>query len=319
MEVSQHPTDHATVEIDHCRPCQLTWFDDGEATTLTGPGPKPKPKPLAHLDSETRNELLMAQARMTMESTRYEAELRQEPSDTSGLATIGSLMGFPVEDNAPVRRVFPVLSWGMGIAVLCGGVWAIFHLEQTWDTVGFYGEAPLRGGGVPALLSLVVDPRPFSVLLNAGVLFRLGDNVEDALGRVGFMILTASATLAAWVVHAAVLYTPGRPMTGLTAAAAAMAVFYAFRFPRVRLGWFDYRRTGGWFSSNEGGWFLIKVRAAVSGWVLAAMVTPWTMAEYQMPNSWLEALVGAGVGAVAFWAFGNGMIHHPDEEHRRTR
>lgn len=314
MEVSQHPMGTDTVELDHCRPCQLIWFDTDELTALTGPDPKPKADPLAHLDNDVRMELLQAQARLTMESTRFEGELSEAPSDTSDLATLGALVGFPVEDNAPARRVLPVLSWGLGAAILCGGVWALTDLDRTWETVGFYGEAPLRGGGLPALKSLLVDPRPVSVLLNAVVLFRLGDNVEDVLGRLGFAALMASATLAAWVTHATMLYTPDRPMTGLTAAAAALAVFYALRFPKVRLGWFVYRRSAGWFSQNEGEWALIGVRWAVGGWIAAALYAPWAMADYGTPNSWLEALVGAVVGAVAFWSFGSGMIHHPDDE-----
>ena len=314
MEVSQHPLAQATVELDHCRRCQLIWFDEGEAIALTGPEPKPKPDPLAHLDKEARMEVLQAQARLTMESKKFEGELSEEPADTSGLATLGALVGFPVEDNAPARRVLPVLSWGLGAVILCGGVWALTDLERTWEAVGFYGEDPLRGGGLPALKSLLVDPRPFSVLLNAAVLFRLGDNVEDVLGRLGFVALLASATLAAWVTHATLLYTPDQPMTGLTSAAAALAVFYALRFPRVRLGWFLYRRSDGWFSQNEGGWELFGVRWAVAGWIVASLYAPWALVEYVHPNSWLEAVVGAIVGAVAFWSFGSGMIHHPDDE-----
>jgi len=314
MEVSQHPTGTGTVELDHCRACQLLWFDDGEVTALAGPEPEPPPDPLGHLDPVAREDVLHAQARLTMESTRFEREHSELPPDTSGVAMLGAMLGFPVEDNAPARRVLPLLSWGLGVAMLAGGAWALAHLDHTWETAGFYGEAPLKDGGLSALKSLVLDPRPLSVLLNVGVVFRLADNVEDVLGRVGFTILLTASTLAAWGVHAAFLSTPGRPMMGLTAAAAAIAVFYALRFPRVRLGWYAFQRGGGFFDREGFSWRMVEVRWAVPGWLAVAMFYPWMMAESEPPNSWLEAVVGAGVGAAAFWGFGRGLLRHPDEQ-----
>ncbi len=313
MGVITQTVDTGPVEVDVCQSCQIVWFDSGEDTDIAGALPAEKPDPLAHLSEEDRQEVRQAQARLALSSAKLKGDYQELPDSCSSFDQMGALFGIPVEAGAPPRSIFPVLSWGLVLAMAVGTLFAMSQGDLTYESYGFLAESPLHGGGVAALAGLLIDPRMVSVFLNAVVFIRLGDNVEDLFGHFGFVALLAAATLAGWGVHALVLATPGHPMFGLTSAAAAVAVVYALRFPHVQLGWYYYRRAG-FFRDQESGWTMQNVRWVVLEWLLLASATPWMMSEPEAPNSWAEALVGAAVGAVAWGLFGQGVLRHPDAE-----
>ena len=311
MTVVEQAIDGRPVELDLCRGCQLVWFDDGEDDQVAGTLPEPPPDPLAHLDPADQLEVRTATARLAMEAREHRAGYDDEPRHYTGLDKMGALLGFPVEDGAPTRSVTPWITWAVCAAAALGSVSALTHLDTVYSSVGFLAEAPLRGGGVPAVVGVFADPRPLSVVFNLGVLLRFGDNVEDLLGGVGYAALLGAATVAGWGVHALGLSHEGQPMMGLTAGASAVAVLYALRFPWVTLGWYQYHRQT-FFRRVEGGWWQVPVRWAVIGWVLLVAALPWMEAEPEVPNSWAEAFVGAAVGVGAWALFGKGVLQHPD-------
>lgn len=300
------------VELDVCRSCQLVWFDAGEDTRVAGELPTERPDPLGHLTPEARLEIQKAEAQLTMAAAKHQEGYEDTPGHVTGLDTMGAMLGLPVEVGAPARTVVPVVSWGLALAIAAGSVHAWLDMDRTFEAYGLLSDAPMRQAGVPAVVGLLTDPRPFSVLLNLGVFIRLGDNVENLLGRVGFVLLLGVASVSGWLVHVLGMGAAGRPMLGLTAAAAATFVLYALRYPDVRLGWYTYDRWS-WFRERESGWFTVPVRWAAVGWVALAAMVPWMEASPDVPNSWAEALVGAVVGVVAWGLFGRGVVRHPDE------
>lgn len=311
MSVVQQVVGADAIELDVCRGCQMVWFDNGEDTAVAGPLEE-EANPLAHLQPDAQLELKKAEARLMMASRQHHTGYADAPGADTEWNRLLSVFGMPVEDGEPVRRVLPLVSGVLTLGMVVFGVVALLMGDALYERWGFLAEEPLRGAGVPALGGLWLDPRPFSVALNVGVMWRLGDNVEDVLGHPGFIALVTTASVLGWVLHCTGLHPAGEPMFGLTSATAAIAVFYAMRFPDVRLAWYLLRESR--WSSQGSGWVMAPARQAVAWWMLAALSAPWIGAESALPGSGAEALVGAGVGWLAWRFFGTGVLRHPDEQ-----
>ena len=102
------------------------------------------------------------------------------------------------------------------------------------------GEATLRGGGDPnnalrLVVSLFLHGGWFHLIGNMWYLWIFGDNIEDRLGHVPFLLFYVACGLGASLIH--VLFNPGSPVPTIGASGAIAGVLGAyFRcFPRARV------------------------------------------------------------------------------------
>ena len=155
------------------------------------------------------------------------------------------------------------------------------------------------GGSVQGPFDTIPIPEHFTVLTymffhaniwhllgNMLFLWVFGDNVEDAVGHVKFLVFYLLCGMAAALVHAHLTPTPERPLIGASGAVAGVIAAYLMLHPRVRI------------------------------WVLVARFIPLRIPAFWALGSWvlfqvaMIYLSAAGLvdGPVAWWAHVGGLI-----------
>ena len=157
----------------------------------------------------------------------------------------------PLYDRNPTRR-FPIVT--VGLIVAC---FAVFGLELTVSMGG--GDEALEGffnqwGAVPARITAALGSGNYlsgailgiftSMFLHGGwlhvignmlYLWIFGNNVEDRLGRVGFLVFYLVGGVAAALTQVAIDPGSSNPLVGASGAIAAALGAYLILFPGARI------------------------------------------------------------------------------------
>ncbi|MFD1332229.1 rhomboid family intramembrane serine protease [Methylopila musalis] len=208
-------------------------------------------------------------------------------------------MFVPILDDAPVRRIKH--AWvNNGFIALCLVVYVAFQSgwllpAATGAAVSFglipsvlFGEAVLPEGYevVPPWATLVT-----SLVLHGGVLHLIGnllflwvfgDNVEDDLGHVRYVLFVLLCGIGGGVAHAAAASNPDAPLVGASGVVAGVVAAYVMLHPQVKV------------------WVLVFYRLPVrlrAFWIIGAWVA------FQLGNALL-----AGETQVAWWAHVGGFL-----------
>jgi membrane associated rhomboid family serine protease/ribosomal protein L37AE/L43A len=214
------------VDLDACRACQLFWFDAQE---------------LENLPHRPAKEELSPQAREAIGRFELEREKQKEqesgrqPRDIKELAC--GFLGLPFEVEVEPVRKRPWATILLTVAVLGLGLIAMQDLGPAIEKYAFRPDAPWRGHGLTILTYFFLHAGLAHICVNAYFLAVFGDNVEEAVGRPGFLLLVACGTALGALVHAEYDPRPEVPLVGASAGISAILVYYALRFPRARIGW----------------------------------------------------------------------------------
>jgi len=158
-------------------------------------------------------------------------------------------MLFPLGDDNPVRRV-PVMTWlliGMNVAVFVA-----FNLKmdetQLQQWTGTWGYDVDRPFGRELFTSMFMHGGWAHILGNMWVLWIVGDNVEDKVGKFGYLVLYLLGGCAAALTFAAIALAGGAdpramslygrdlvPLVGASGAIAAIMGVYLVFFPEARI------------------------------------------------------------------------------------
>ena len=161
---------------------------------------------------------------------------------------------FPLRDTIPSTRV-PVVTIGIIIAnslvflfELGRGTCGLEYLFDDWGVVPCYftGKCLSRlrtpCGFIPAhlqpnyftlLSSMFLHGGWMHIIGNMWSLWIFGDNIEDRMGRVGFLCFYLLSGLAAGVLHIAFNTTSRAPTVGASGAIAGVMGAYLLLFPRA--------------------------------------------------------------------------------------
>jgi membrane associated rhomboid family serine protease len=183
------------------------------------------------------------------------AHVPDAEADTPGRA--GHAMLIPLHDDNPRRRT-PVATIAIIAAVLLA--WFVAQgAGQGFDyarSICDFGMIPgeLTGRAIGAIVPLgdglvcVVDPAPawhtvltsmflhgdwFHLIGNLWFLWLFGDNIEDHLGTLGFVVLYVICGLAAAMVQLVIDPASPIPMVGASGAISGVMGAYIVLFPRV--------------------------------------------------------------------------------------
>lgn len=248
------------VEIDVCQSCKGIWLDANEAHIL---------------------------AKIANQSAQVSSGL--------GWYLVQLFTGLPLEVYHPVKRR-PLMVWTLIFACV-----AVFALELVWASadqltafVHTYGLVPdkvLHGRHLWSLVTYMFLHAGFGHIFgNLVFLYIFGDNIEDRIGRLKFLLLYLVCGVAGGAAHFAAGYNSVVPMVGASGAIAGILGAYLVLFPKVRL-------------------FMIVffVRFKVSVWFYLG---GWILMNLAMGSA--AALQGSGAAGVAWWAhiggFGVGAL-----------
>ena len=126
------------------------------------------------------------------------------------------------------------------------------------------------------------------LLGNMWFLWIFGNNIEDSMGRVRFLVFYLLCGVAAALTQVAINPASGVPMVGASGAISGVMGAYLILYPRVRV------------------WTLVPIIFLVS-----IRLPAWTMLLYWMALQFLGGLggmLGGAEGGVAFWAHIGGFV-----------
>src|SRR6266480_5700803 len=146
---------------------------------------------------------------------------------------------FPLSDDARAPR-FPIMMW----LVICANVFVFIRelMAPNIDTfMTHYALIPAHVNFnayvtlIPFITAIFLHGSFFHILSNMWFLFIFGDNVEGALGSIGFLLLFLVAGVAGNVLQYLIAPTSSIPMIGASGGVAGILGCYYVLFPYSRV------------------------------------------------------------------------------------
>jgi membrane associated rhomboid family serine protease len=216
-------------EIDHCGVCKGMWLDDQEGQRV-----------------------------------RVIADQGGEVPNGVGWYFFQLFSGLPLEVYHPVKRR-PVVIWLLVAACIAAFVVELSYaganaLEPFIQRFGLVPKNVLHGYSLISVVTHMFLHGGFGHIFgNLAFLYIFGDNIEDRIGRMRFLLLYLACGLAAAAAQISADIGSTVPMVGASGAIAGILGAYLVLFPRVRVFvmFFLFRiklpvwfYLGGWIAMN---------------------------------------------------------------------
>lgn len=272
--------------LDVCPTCYIAWFDTKEWETLPHQPPPIPREP--ELSSAAKEAIALAKLKQLQKREELDTELPDQPWQW-----IPAALGLPVELDGPMLRCWPWLTWSL--VALCCVVYALtFHdIAAFAEQLGFVPKDAFRYGGATLLTSFFLHAGLFHLIGNMYFLLVFGDNVEDYLGRLRYVLMLMLGTALGDLFHAIGDPRSDIPCVGASAGISAVIVFYGLQFPNAQLGlffriWYVFR------------WIRFPAYLGLFGWLLLQVANAYFQTLGITNVSALGHLGGATIGAI-FW------------------
>jgi membrane associated rhomboid family serine protease len=201
----------------------------------------------------------------------------------------------PLYDTLHSRR-FPLVNWLLiGLNVL------VFLYELSLSHVGLerltrmWGLIPVElmvhpaASWITILTSMFLHGGWFHILSNMWVLFIFGDNIEDRMGGMRYLIFYLLSGVAAALMETFILPGSGVPMIGASGAIAGVLGAYLILYPRARVA------------------SLVPILFIFTIIEIPATIFLLFWFVSQLFSGWL-ALGGAAGSGIAWWAHVGGFV-----------
>jgi len=205
---------------------------------------------------------------------------------------------FPIRDTVRARS-FPIINW---LIIILNGLIFFYQtnlsssgLEQFFESFALIPSKiditqPLSF--IPFVTHMWMHASLFHLISNVWMLFIFGDNVEDRIGSVRYLLFYVLGGICAGLLQFYFTSDPTIPALGASGAIAAVMGAYFLFFPRSRVVTFVPIFFVGWFVRIPsfiflGIWFGSQVFSGVVE---------------------LTAAAGGGMGGVAWWAHIGGFL-----------
>lgn len=207
------PGSGVDVEVDVCRVCMGMWLDAWEAARVA-----------------------QATKRVAFVEDKAAVPLGERKTG-AGWYLFMLFSGMPVEEYNPVRKArVVVLALMVACVIVFGLELGAPNPEQFITTFGMVPKDFMRGINVQSLLTHMFMHGGIAHLLsNMWFLFTFGDNVEDRVGRVRFLVLYVLFGVAAALLQLVMTLGSEAPLVGASGAIAGLMGAYVMLFPRVKL------------------------------------------------------------------------------------
>ncbi len=228
-------SDEGHLELDVCNSCHFVWFDPGEfgRTPVRERRPGDKEPPPKELPAEARQALALA---------RVEAMAEEAKKDPDGLEVAHPalwaflILGFPVELNRHSVTRVPLVTWMLAVALVAVSLLGFSDSSTAFNEWGVVPAELGRKGGLTLITSFFLHAGWLHLISNGYFLLVFGDNTEEVLGPLRYLLLIVISTVAGALLQTALDPESPLPMVGASGGIAGVLVFYSLRFPRARLG-----------------------------------------------------------------------------------
>jgi membrane associated rhomboid family serine protease/Zn-finger nucleic acid-binding protein len=279
------------VHLDVCTRCQVVWFDDRELAAF----PEPQAPPEKQLSLEASEAVALAQ--LELDKKRHDAKLfGDDESPNEQWKWIPAFFGMPVEIENPPVLSGAWVTWGLTAFLIFIFALTWSNLQQCIQALGMVPADCWRLGGLTFFTSFCLHGGIGHLLGNMYFLFVFGDNVEDDIGHMKYVVLIALSALVGAAAHIALDPRSNVPCIGSSGGISGILAYYALRFPRARLGMIWRIPYSAVFR-----WSYFPAIFAMFGWILLQIVIALYQAAGQGQVSGMAHLGGAAVGAAAWF------------------
>ena len=242
-------SDRAEINVDVCQRCHFVWFDAHEVDTLA---PRPAPTPIPELPQKVREALAIAEVERLAKQAEG-SDFDSAPPDESW-KQIAAFLGLPVEfDTVPHTRR-PWATWLLGALIIAVSVFAFTRLHGVVTQFGLIPAEATRLYGLTFVTSFFLHVGIIHLVGNMYFLFVFGDDVENFLRPLRYLMLIALAAFVGDLAHIALDPRSQTPCIGASGGIAGVITFYALNFPQTRIEflmrwgfvWFRWIRLPAW-------------------------------------------------------------------------
>jgi len=297
--------------LDVCCRCQFVWFDLGEYGSVPRQVEKPvrapkAPPPPPPSQARPKKRLRTPPPVRAVQRTTNADALGSEAAD-SVWQYLPGIFGLPVESGAPRLSSRPVVTWGL-TAVMALVTMCLLLTGALGEAVRQWGFIPAewaRHSGLTLVASFFLHAGVWHLLSNAYFFLLFGDNVEDHLGKILFVVLLAASHVAGMALHAMHGPYSDIPCVGASAGISGVIAYYAMAFPHVRI------KLLFWIVIIPK-WIRIPAWLALVLYAALQLVGAWRQISGFTNVSYLAHIGGLGVGVLAgFWARLSRDEHRP--------
>jgi membrane associated rhomboid family serine protease len=277
--------DTGNLYVDVCLGCHFIWFDPHEFEKVS----EADQRLIARQELSPVSKAALARAEIKLLQEQRKAEYASaDPPDSWWEITL-TVFGLPVEyDNQGISER-PIITWSLSALMVLVYAIAFSDLHGTAEKWGLVPADLFRHYGLTFISSFFLHGGLFHLLGNLYFFLVFGDNVEDEMGRSGYLLLLAASALVGDVFH--ILGDPRSttPLVGASGGISGIIVYYALQFPKTRIGMLIFFR-----------WYRIPV-----GWLLILWLAAQVLGALQQVSGFgnvsaLAHLGGASVGFL-FW------------------
>jgi membrane associated rhomboid family serine protease len=116
-----------------------------------------------------------------------------------------------------------------------GGLFAAYSLIPLRLTLALQGNESIAGPALTLVTSMFLHGGWMHLIGNLWYLWIFGDNVEDRLGHLPFLLFYLASGIAAGLLHSLIAYESRLPTVGASGAIAGVLGGYVAAFPRARV------------------------------------------------------------------------------------
>jgi membrane associated rhomboid family serine protease len=276
---------YKTVYLDVCKGCHFIWFDPREYESL----------PKVPIVTERKDELPLKD-REALALARLEALKQEQHAKDTGISSpdhwweiIPALFGLPIEYNQTSLKHKPFATWTLAALIAFVTFYFYWELETVITNWGLVPAELGRHFGFTFISSFFLHAGLIHLIGNLYFLLVFGDNTEDVLGKMRFLLLVAIATIIGDIAH--IMGDPRStiPCVGASGGISGILAYYCLRFPKARVGIILYFR-----------WVRLPVGIMFALWVFLQVILAYRQVLGFSNVSALAHLGGASIG-VLFW------------------
>ena len=292
--------------LDICRRCQQVWFDPSEFSDIPfKPEPPKEEKP--ELPPECKEAIALAAIKSVEEKAALE-DIKNHRYGHNQWTPLGGMegppeawqwipafFGLPVEMDAASRKSLPWVTWSFSlIMIVIFAAQMIFIPEK--ELAGEFGFISGDWGrlyGFTIISSFFLHGGVFHLVSNLYFLVIFGDDVEDRLGKVKFVLLLLFSHLAGLLLFSVLDRHVNIPTIGASGGIAGIVAYYAICFPYARLGFFF------WHFDNYLHWVKIPAAGAFVLFAILQIIGSYCQFNGYAGVNYLAHMGGLAVGFAA--------------------
>ena len=232
--------DGKDVEVDICFKCHQIWFDHKETDVV-------EQVENVTIDTELPKSLEKEVGKIQMkdgEAVPRHTSFKFYWSDVSirfvnksfklhGARALLGLFGVPLENQNRLHGK-PWINWALLMAVFVISVGAFFSGMPAYQLLAFKSTDPLFNGGANAITAFFLHADWGHLLGNLYMLYVFGDNVEDFLGGMKYVLLLVLGTVVGTILHMILTPNPDLMLVGASTGISAVVAYYALTFPGAK-------------------------------------------------------------------------------------